>query len=260
MNGLIAITVSVLPFLWLFHAFEMVPFSVSLPVFGVALLGVLALILVKVRNSKAAPRVRRMRIGQTAKKAVMDNIHMLAVNQTNLVKVDDYGNRDLTAVNRDMARFIEYNIAKRLDIELTDYEKKKLCDIIRQETRRYRKNNPSLFVEYAASMDQDAYERFCEGLLKVDGWKTRLLPPEQRPEGVDLVGEKDGMIVAFQIRKAERPVGNRGVNVLNDNKDSLNATHAVIICNEEFVPSARNLASSLGVELWHHSDIGEGFR
>lgn len=260
MSGLIAITVSILPFLWLFYAFELVSFEISVLIFSLFLIAVLAFIAIKVRKSKAGPRVRGMRIAQTARKAVMDNIHMLAVNQKNLIKLDDYGNSDDSAVVRDMGRFVNRNIEKVLGIELDVHERKKLFEIIKKETKRYRRNNPSLFVEYDHSMDQATYETFCESLLKVDGWKTRFCTAEERGMGVDLIGEKEGMVVAFQIRKSDRPIGNRGVVEINDGKENWQAVHAVIISNEEFVSSARQLASSLGVELWHHSDVGEGFR
>ncbi|MBF0296869.1 MAG: restriction endonuclease [Magnetococcales bacterium] len=260
MQGLIAIIVGVLPFLWLFHAFEMVSLAISLPIFFVCI-GLLVIgIVLKTRHRSGSAKVRGARIAQTAKQAILANIHMLAVNQRNLVKLDDYGNEDHSAVLRDMGRFVDNNIAKKLGIELTEREQKKLFEIIRKEASRYRRNNASLFVEYDHAMTQAEYEAYCETLLKVDGWKTRLLPQAERPEGIDLVGEKDGMVVAFQIRKAERPVGNRGVNRIHDAKEGVGATHAVVIANEPFVTSARQLASELGVELWHHSDIGEGFR
>ncbi|MBF0180919.1 MAG: restriction endonuclease [Magnetococcales bacterium] len=217
-------------------------------------------IVLKTRQNRGSVKVRGARIAQTAKQAILANIHMLAVNQKSLVKQDDYGNEDHSAVLRDMGRFVDNNIAGKLGIELTEHERKKLFDIIRKEATRYRRNNASLFVEYDNAMTQAEYEAFCATLLKVDGWQTRLLPPDERPQGIDLVGEKDGMVVAFQIRKADRPVGNRGVNLIHDAKEGVGATHAVVISNEPFVTSARQLASSLGVELWHHSDIGEGFR
>lgn len=260
MSGLIAVTVSVLPFLWLFHAFGIVSLTITLPIFCLFLIALLIAIVVKIRNSKAAPKVRAMRIGQTARQAVMDNIHMLAVNQKNLIKVDDYGNQDSSAVLRDMAHFVHHNIEKKIGIELSDAERKKLFRIIQKETARFRRNNPSLFIEYDEAMDQAAYEAFCESLLKVDGWNPRLLSADERGRGVDLLGEKEGMRVAFKIIKSDRPVGNRAVTQIHDGKEAWQALHGVVISNENFVTSARQLASSLGVELWHHSDVGEGFR
>jgi HJR/Mrr/RecB family endonuclease len=63
--------------------------------------------------------------------------------------------------------------------------------------------------------------------------------------------------IAIQCKHYSQPVGNKAVQEVYSGKDFYNTDIAVVVTNNEFTKSAKELASSLDVLLIHHSELKE---
>ncbi|MDN3554350.1 restriction endonuclease, partial [Halomonas almeriensis] len=104
--------------------------------------------------------------------------------------------------------------------------------------------------------DHSSYEHDCCREIKKLGWTARVTPGSG-DQGVDILAEKGGVKIAFQCKLYnERLVGNSAVQQVKSGGDYFRCDVFVVISNAEYSKSSKELASSLGVCLIHHSEIG----
>ena len=106
------------------------------------------------------------------------------------------------------------------------------------------------FVSYRTSfspgMDPIAYEQMVADSLTDLGWQTRLTKGSG-DQGIDVIAEMRGVKVVIQCKLYSSAVGNGAVQEAIAGKAFEKAAFAAAISNENFTPSARQLASSAGV-------------
>jgi hypothetical protein len=103
-------------------------------------------------------------------------------------------------------------------------------------------------------LDPTEYEHFCADLLKEKGWNVNVTQASG-DQGIDILAERDGFLLAIQCKKYSSPVGNKAVQEAHSGGTFYNANAFAVVSPVEYTPSARELANSLGVHLFHHDDL-----
>ncbi|UCX05878.1 restriction endonuclease [Shewanella glacialimarina] len=76
-------------------------------------------------------------------------------------------------------------------------------------------------------------------------------------QGADVVAEKHGLKYVFQCKLYNQPVGNNAVQEVSSARDYYEAFGAVVVTNNDYTKSARQLAESQNVWLIHDSYLEE---
>lgn len=105
-------------------------------------------------------------------------------------------------------------------------------------------------------MDPIDYERHCALLLQEAGWDARVTQASG-DQGADVIAERRGQKIVVQCKLYSQPVGNKAVQEAFAAKQHQGADMALVATNADFTPSARQLASTTGVILVHHSQLGQ---
>lgn len=100
----------------------------------------------------------------------------------------------------------------------------------------------------------EQYERFVQKLLEQQGLRTRTTPTSG-DQGIDIIGSVRETEIGFQCKRSAVPVGNKAVQEVSAGKSFYHLDCAVVVSNNGFTRSARQLASSLQVELLHHENL-----
>jgi HJR/Mrr/RecB family endonuclease len=66
--------------------------------------------------------------------------------------------------------------------------------------------------------------------------------------------------VVLQCKKSSTPVGNKAVQEAHAGKGFMDADYAIVVSNNSFTPSAKQLASTLGILLLHHDQLHDLYR
>ena len=110
--------------------------------------------------------------------------------------------------------------------------------------------------EFKEGMSPTEYERYCGDLLKAAGWEVRVCGGSG-DQGVDLVAERDGLIVVLQCKMHSKSVGNSAVQEVYTGMKFHSAHRAVVVSSADFTPGARSAAQQTGVLLLHHSALAD---
>lgn len=104
------------------------------------------------------------------------------------------------------------------------------------------------------SLDPIAFEHYCADILNNNGWSAKVTQATG-DQGIDVMGTYNGKKVVFQCKKYSNPVGNKAVQEANAGKGFEGAEVAAVVTNNTYTPSARQLASAIGVYLLHYSEL-----
>lgn len=74
-------------------------------------------------------------------------------------------------------------------------------------------------------------------------------------QGADVVAEKLGVRFVIQCKLYSQPVGNKAVQEVSSARDFYDAAGAVVVTNNDYTKSARQLAESQTVWLLHDSQL-----
>lgn len=105
-----------------------------------------------------------------------------------------------------------------------------------------------------APEDGVEFEYWCADQLELQGWET-MVTKGSGDQGVDIVAQKDGIIVAVQCKRYTGTIGNKAVQEVFAGRANILADHACIIGTGGFTKSAVELASATDVRLMDASDI-----
>lgn len=100
------------------------------------------------------------------------------------------------------------------------------------------------------------YEHYCKGLLEKAGWDVTI-SKATGDQGVDLVASMDNIRVCIQCKRYSQPVGNKAVQEVVAGKQFYRGTHAAVVSNASFTPSAISLANSTNVLLMSHVELAD---
>lgn len=99
-------------------------------------------------------------------------------------------------------------------------------------------------------MDGHRFEYYCANLLRNNGFTNVTVTKGSGDQGVDVVATIDGVRCAFQCKYYSKKVGNSAVQQVVAGKNMYGCQKAIVITNNLFTPSAKELAKANGVLLW----------
>lgn len=99
-------------------------------------------------------------------------------------------------------------------------------------------------------MTGEEFEIFIAQILRSTGFYNINLTKGSGDQGVDILAEKDGIKYAFQCKRYDKPVGNKAVQEVFAGKFYYHCHTAVVVTNNYFTQSAKELAYENGVVLW----------
>ena len=136
--------------------------------------------------------------------------------------------------------------AKQLNCDhLFDYrEWTSFFEVIERYTSKAMHGLPN--IEKAASPED--FETSISERLSNIGWASRRTG-RSGDQGADVVAEMDSVRLIIQCKLFDRPVGNSAVQEVFAARNFHSGTHAAVVASRGFTASARQLASSLGVDL-----------
>lgn len=102
--------------------------------------------------------------------------------------------------------------------------------------------------------DPYEYERYIARKLCELGWDA-YPTSGSGDQGADVVAEKLGLRFVIQCKLYSQPVGNKAVQEVSSARDFYDAAGAVVVTNNDYTKSARQLAESQTVWLLHDSQL-----
>ena len=116
------------------------------------------------------------------------------------------------------------------------------------------KNDIPIGFDYD-NMGGHAFEYFCAGLLRKNGFENVEVTKGSGDHGVDIIAYKNTLKYAIQCKRYSGKVGNKAIQEIYSGKDINKANIAVVMTNSQFTQQAVDDARKLGVELWGRAKL-----
>lgn len=100
------------------------------------------------------------------------------------------------------------------------------------------------------------FEAYCATLLNKAGWSTTMTRGSG-DQGIDIIGEINGLKAVFQVKKSATLIGNKAVQEALAGKAFIGANIAFVVSNAGFTHSAQELANASGVKLMHYAELSK---
>lgn len=122
---------------------------------------------------------------------------------------------------------------------------------------REKENNTSQKGKYPDfdHMDGHEFENFCATILKQNGFKNVSVTKCSGDQGIDILASKDGIKYGIQCKCYASEVGNKAVQEAFSGKTFYNRHVGVVLTNNYFTPSAKELAEKNGIILWDRKQL-----
>ena len=217
------------------------------------------------KHRKQAEEDRKKRL-EEAKKLLIPRIRAdidsyftaLQRNFNNAVVMDEYGGvikdnkfdefeRFLKSRKIINTNFEEEESANREVIYSEFYE---LCRRIDNEN----KTGEGSFDPLSYPEDGLEFENWVAVQLEKFGWKA-YKSPSSGDQGIDVIGEYDGISLGIQCKLYSDPVGNKAVQECLSGKYYYELNFASVLTNSTYTKSAIELANKTDVQLLHIGDI-----
>lgn len=101
---------------------------------------------------------------------------------------------------------------------------------------------------YETGMEGRAFERVVADIFKQQGFDVRFTPPTG-DQGVDLLVQCEGVLIAVQCKRSAAAVGNAAVQEIAAGRLHYGAKAAWVVSDAPFTPGARQLAQTNNVKL-----------
>lgn len=165
-----------------------------------------------------------------------------------LTYVDDYDTLELAEFEKEVSHFI----SKKLPDVEESFAKPIILDVVQRAHAKLRDRR----CDSHANMGPFEYEAHCAEQLRRSGWNAKATK-RTGDQGCDVIAEREGRRVVLQCKLYEQPVGNKAVQEAFAAQRFHGADAAYVVSNSTFTKSACQLASSLGVQLIHHEELGD---
>jgi restriction system protein len=103
-------------------------------------------------------------------------------------------------------------------------------------------------------MQGTMYELHCADILKKHGWTTKLTKGSG-DQGVDILAQKNDVIVALQCKKYAKPVGNKAVQEAFTGMQYSRANFSAVVTNAGYTKAAQDAARNTGTFLLRDMDL-----
>ena len=99
-------------------------------------------------------------------------------------------------------------------------------------------------------MDGHSFEYFCADVLRQNGYSDVKVTQGSGDQGVDILAERDNIKYAIQCKHYSQPVGNKAVQEIYTGMRFYHCHVGIIMTNNYFTQSAKDLAKENGIVLW----------
>lgn len=175
------------------------------------------------------------------------------------IYIDDYGNVQHDRWYNERDYFIENVLAREFPNGLDDFNIDAVADMIDNQVKELLSTSKSK-VETAQEFDEFMtpldFEKYCLNQLLKNGWQGNTTKATG-DQGIDIIANIGSKRAVFQCKLYSKPVGNSAVQEVAAGKGFEEAQLAVVISNQTYTKSARQLAQSLDVYLIHFEQISE---
>jgi restriction system protein len=199
----------------------------------------------------------RWNVAQQTLDAVTDeHLDALIRERAMLVRSDSYGKPILDKWDSEVARFINHHVLPALTPSQQKLSVNQLAAMSQRISQRvaYAAEMRPALMAVSESMMPAEFEAFCAERLRACGWDVRLTPLS-RDQGVDVIADKNGVRVVLQCKLYSNPVGNKAVQEIAAGRIHQQAHHGAVVTNCSYTTSAKELASTNGIRLLHHTDL-----
>ena len=117
-----------------------------------------------------------------------------------------------------------------------------------------KKNNTINSIEEMSGLE---FEKYAAEILKSNGFEKVQVTQASKDYGVDVIAYKDEIKYAIQCKKYSSPVGIQSVQEVIGSKTMNDCHVAVVLTNNTFTTSAKELASKNNVLLWDGNKLNE---
>lgn len=100
------------------------------------------------------------------------------------------------------------------------------------------------------------YEEIITNIFSNLGWDT-FTTSKSGDQGADIIMQKYGLKYVVQCKLYNQPVGNKAVQEVTSAQAYYNAIGSIVVTNNDYTKSARQLAESQNVWLLHDSQLEE---
>ena len=138
---------------------------------------------------------------------------------------------------------LEYLVEQEIEKQTRDRRIKRISEAM--ETGRHRER---VSISDVDEMDGIDFEQFVAKLFAAMGYSTELTQ-QSCDQGADVIAARLNERVAIQAKRYSGTVSNSAIQEVVAAKRVYDCTHAMVITNSEFSPSAIKLAQANGVEL-----------
>lgn len=104
-------------------------------------------------------------------------------------------------------------------------------------------------------MEGHAFESYCANLLRKNGFENVIITPGSGDQGVDVIAVKDSIRYAVQCKCYASALGNTPVQEVCAGKNMYNCHVGVVMTNNYFTASAKQLAEKNGILLWDRDKL-----
>lgn len=115
-------------------------------------------------------------------------------------------------------------------------------------------NTEKAYSEHAVpnidNMEGHQFEYFCSGILRKIGYENVHVTKGSGDQGVDIIAERDGIKYAIQCKRQNTHVGNKAVQEAYAGAKFYGCHIGIVMSNNYFTQSAKELAGKTGVVLW----------
>lgn len=198
-------------------------------------------------------RARREARYEMVDRLIAPHLKALAIKRSQLVTKDAYGTVLIDAWTREVDYF--FDTVLRREFVLVDGDLALIKQRIEDRAVEYA-DREGLSVDGWSVFGKSGveYELSCERLLQDAGWTTRHTGASG-DQGVDIIGERDGVRLVVQCKNFSTPVGNAAVQEIHAGRAFENADVAVVVSPVPYTRAAKELAQKTGVMLLHHSEL-----
>jgi HJR/Mrr/RecB family endonuclease len=118
-----------------------------------------------------------------------------------------------------------------------------------------REKKPIVFPDIDLMTDQE-FEQFLMDFFKNRGY-TIEKRKRSHEQGLALLLEKNNEQTMIQTKRCSTPVGNTVIQEVNNERDYLQCSQAIVLTNSRFTNTAKQLAGQLDVDLWDREKLEE---
>ena len=179
---------------------------------------------------------------------IRDHEYILRQKKIQLLYKDDYGQWVFDSWEREMDYF-SINI-----LQISDRSDLPRYRLMIDSVVRSSKSDREYIEQYNSEFTGSQYEAYCDLLMESAGWQTSRTK-STGDQGVDIIAKRGKITIVIQCKHSKSSVGNNAVQEAIAARVFYNANAAIVVSNNVFTKSAKQLGQSSNVILINHEMI-----